>query len=139
MTDESIFATLEDAPLREAWAHEARQFTPWLAANLDRLSLAVGIRAGVDRHGDLVEGFAADIIARNPKDDTKVLIENQLAASDHGHLGQIMTYLAGLERAHRALGRARISRASSLRNPLAQREHYRGVRLLRDQGSGRAR
>ena len=40
--------------------------------------------------------FAADIHARNPDDDSIVLVENQLEESDHGHLGQIMTYLAGL-------------------------------------------
>ena len=41
--------------------------------------------------------FAADILARNPQDDSVVLIENQLEQTDHTHLGQIMTYLAGLE------------------------------------------
>lgn len=41
--------------------------------------------------------FSADILARNPADDSMVLIENQLEGSDHTHLGQIMTYLAGLE------------------------------------------
>jgi hypothetical protein len=41
--------------------------------------------------------FSADILARNPVDDSVVLIENQLEGSDHTHLGQIMTYLAGLD------------------------------------------
>ena len=44
-----------------------------------------------------VESFSADILARNPMDDSVVLIENQLEQTDHTHLGQIMTYLAGLE------------------------------------------
>jgi len=44
-----------------------------------------------------VETFAADILARNAHDDSVVLIENQLEQSDHTHLGQILTYLAGLK------------------------------------------
>ena len=44
-----------------------------------------------------VEQFAADILARNTDDGSAVLTENQLDASDHPHLGQILTYLAGLE------------------------------------------
>jgi len=43
-----------------------------------------------------VETFAADILARNAHDDSVVLIENQLEQSDHTHLGQILTYAAGL-------------------------------------------
>lgn len=43
-----------------------------------------------------VESFSADVLARNPQDDSLVLIENQLEDTDHTHLGQIMTYLAGL-------------------------------------------
>lgn len=44
-----------------------------------------------------VEGFSADIVARDVKTDERVLIENQLEASDHRHLGQILTYLAGVD------------------------------------------
>jgi hypothetical protein len=48
----------------------------------------------------LESGEALDssyILARNPQDGSAVLIENQLEASDHMHLGQIMTYLTGLD------------------------------------------
>jgi hypothetical protein len=91
------FGNLESVDLREAWRHEANDFTPWLADNLDRLSEAVGIP--LEREGTevQVEQFYADILARNPLDDSVVLIENQLEWSDHTHLGQILTYLAGLE------------------------------------------
>ncbi|MEL7229849.1 MAG: hypothetical protein AAGK38_08070, partial [Pseudomonadota bacterium] len=71
--------------------------TPWLAANLDRISKAVGIPLEEPDTEVPVEGFAADILAYDPVGDRKVLIENQLERSDHTHLGQIMTYLAGLE------------------------------------------
>lgn len=96
-TPEIEFGTLADAPLREAWAHEAHAFTPWLAANLDRLSAAIGIPLELTGTEMRVGTFSADILARNPTDDSVVLVENQLEGSDHTHLGQIMTYLAGLE------------------------------------------
>lgn len=96
MTDVQ-FGRLLDLPLREAWKHEAHQFTPWLADNIDHLSDAIGIPLELTGTEVAVESFSADILARNPLDDTVVLIENQLETTDHTHLGQIMTYLAGLE------------------------------------------
>jgi hypothetical protein len=92
-----VFGRLTDLLPREAWAHEALTFTPWLAANIDQLSEAVGIPLEVTGTEIPVEGFAADVLARNPSDGSVVLIENQLEQTDHTHLGQIMTYLAGLE------------------------------------------
>ncbi|MCB1330772.1 MAG: hypothetical protein KDK28_15635 [Maritimibacter sp.] len=91
------FDRLVDLPLREAWKHEAHEFTPWLAENIDHLSEAIGISLELTGTEVAVEGFSADILARNPADDTVVLIENQLETTDHTHLGQIMTYLAGLD------------------------------------------
>ena len=44
-----------------------------------------------------MEGYSADILATYPADGSRVIIENQLESTDHTHLGQIMTYLAGLE------------------------------------------
>ena len=95
------FAELKDVDLRSVWEHEARDFTPWLASaeNLERLSQALGIDPALEPVGSevQVEQFAADIVARYPADGSIVLIENQLGGSDHTHLGQILTYLAGVE------------------------------------------
>ena len=91
------FDRLVDLPLRDAWPNEAHQFTPWLAENIDHLSDAIGMPLELTGTEVAVESFSADILARNPMDDTIVLIENQLETTDHTHLGQIMTYLAGLE------------------------------------------
>lgn len=42
--------------------------------------------------------FRADILARVAgEDDHRVIIENQFGRTDHRHLGQILTYLAGIE------------------------------------------
>ncbi len=89
--------TLVEVNLREAWNHEAHSFTPWLAAHLDSLSNVIGIPLELEGREVAVETFSADILARNPLDNSLVLIENQLEGTDHTHLGQIMTYLAGLD------------------------------------------
>jgi hypothetical protein len=91
------FGRLEPVDIRTAWTHEALHFTPWLATNLDRLSEALGIPLELERAEAPVGRYSADIFARNPRDGSTVLIENQLEVSDHTHLGQIMTYLTGLE------------------------------------------
>ena len=94
---EVVFGRLEPVDIRAAWTHEALEFTPWLATNLDRLAEVLGIKLELERPEARVGRYAADILARNPRDGTAVLIENQLEFSDHTHLGQILTYLTGLE------------------------------------------
>jgi hypothetical protein len=94
---EVSFDRLRDVALRDAWKHEANDFTPWLAQNIDHMAEAVGMPLEIIGTEVLVGTFYADILARNPQDDGLVLIENQLEQTDHTHLGQIMTYLAGLE------------------------------------------
>jgi hypothetical protein len=91
------FGRLRDIPLRSAWANEARDFTPWLASNIDHLGDAIGIPLELTGREVAVGPYAADIEARSKIDGAVVLIENQLEDSDHGHLGQVMTYLAGLK------------------------------------------
>lgn len=88
---------LSGVDVREVWAHEARHFTPWLADNIERLAAVLGMRLEVEGVEVGVAPFWADILALSPEDGARVLIENQLTQTDHRHLGQIMTYLAGLQ------------------------------------------
>lgn len=87
---------LSEANPREAWAHKALNFTPWLAENLDQLGEVIGVELEPEGAEVSVGAFSADILARD-MEGNRVLVENQLAMTDHGHLGQIMTYLAGLD------------------------------------------
>ena len=91
------FGELQDIDLHEAWPHEAHDFTPWLAGNLHRLSQVIGVDLEWEGAEVPVEGFSADILARIPSDNSVVVIENQLENTNHTHLGQVPTYLAGLE------------------------------------------
>ena len=91
------FTPLSDADLREAWPNEAQNFTPWLFKNMEYLSEVLGIDLEATDREVAVDRFSADIIAKDVRTGDRVLIENQLEYSDHTHLGQILTYLAGLQ------------------------------------------
>ena len=88
---------LERIPLRKAWAHEAGEFTPWLAQadNLTLLAEALGLDelelVGTEHP---VGDFKVDILCSDT--GGKVIIENQLEKTNHTHLGQILTYAAGV-------------------------------------------
>ncbi|MFZ3585113.1 hypothetical protein ACOI1H_23700 [Loktanella sp. DJP18] len=94
---EVVFGRLADLNLREAWFSEERDFTPWLLDNLDHIGGAIGLDLQPVGREVRVGPFEADILAIDARDDSRVLIENQLEAADHRHLGQIMTYVAGLK------------------------------------------
>ncbi|WP_290055892.1 DUF4268 domain-containing protein [Amycolatopsis solani] len=83
---------------RDVWKHEAADFTPWLAENIDVLSDAIGLPLSVVGQEVLVGDFRVDIHATDP-DGRNVIIENQLEPSDHSHLGQLLVYASGLEAA----------------------------------------
>lgn len=91
---------IEKISLRECWQNEASDFTPWLASgeNIALLADALGMNElevkGQEEH---VGPFRADILCVDPGTDKYVLIENQLEKTDHNHLGQILTYAAGLD------------------------------------------
>jgi hypothetical protein len=88
---------LEEVPLRVAWPHETQMFTPWLAANIAKLAEAIGIPLLVLGTEAQVDGLFADLLARNLRNGTIVLIESQLEPADSSHLGQIIAYQAGLD------------------------------------------
>lgn len=87
---------LERVALRELWKHEERGFSAWLERNLDSLSEAIGVSLQ-DPQRELSAGkFQVDLVAEN-EDGERVIVENQLEATDHDHLGKLLTYLTNLE------------------------------------------
>jgi hypothetical protein len=92
-------ARLEKVELRDIWESESGSFTPWLAQqeNLKLLGDAIGIDLELEAQEKNVGPFRADILCKDVNTSQWVLIENQLEKTDHSHLGQLLTYAAGLE------------------------------------------
>lgn len=92
-------ARLTKVELREQWKDEAKDFTPWLAAeeNISLLAETLGLELEVIGQEEKVGQFRADILAKDIATDKHVVIENQLEQTDHSHLGQVVTYCAGLQ------------------------------------------
>ena len=90
---------LKRVELREIWNSESADFTPWLARpeNLAVLEEALGMQLEVEAEEKEVGPFRADILCKDLGTNTWVLIENQLERTDHLHLGQLLTYAAGLQ------------------------------------------
>lgn len=90
---------LAKVELRNAWEGEATHFSPWLAQpdNITLLGESIGIELEVEGQEQNVGPFRADILCRDTINNHWVLIENQLEKTDHSHLGQLLTYTAGLE------------------------------------------
>ncbi|MCA9629313.1 MAG: DUF4268 domain-containing protein [Myxococcales bacterium] len=90
---------LQRVELRDIWKTEAQDFTPWLAGeeNLALLGEALGLALELEAQEKEVGPFRADILCKDIDTDSWVLIENQLERTDHTHLGQLVTYAAGLD------------------------------------------
>lgn len=87
---------LEPIPLGTVWPNEEYDFTPWLAKqdNLEILGDALGMSLEFVGREESVGPYSADILCRDPNDQTKVVVENQLGQTDHDHLGKLLTYAA---------------------------------------------
>jgi hypothetical protein len=97
----NALGTIQTVDIRNVWSSESSDFTPWLAeqANIALLAQAVGLDLEVQAQEKAVGPFRADILCKELGSDTLVVIENQLERSDHGHLGQLLTYASGLDSA----------------------------------------
>lgn len=93
------FGRLESVELRDYWQREDTHFTPWLARpeNITLLGETIGLELEALAQEKAVGPFRADIIAQDARSGAQVLIENQLETTDHGHLGQLLTYACGLD------------------------------------------
>lgn len=93
----SDLSRLRVLPVREVWRHEAYDFTKWLLANADVLADVIGMDLELNEAEHPVGGFSLDIIGREVGTGDVVIVENQLEATDHGHLGQLLTYAGGTD------------------------------------------
>ena len=90
---------LTPVDIDKVWETEPQHFTPWLAReeNLKTLGEALGIELELEAQEVNIGDFRADILCKNTEDDSWVIIENQLDPTDHKHVGQLLTYAAGLD------------------------------------------
>src|SRR2546421_146973 len=90
--------SLQRVPLRTVWPEEDGHFTPWLCheANLYSLGLALGLVLKFRSREKGVGSFRADIECAERDSGLAVVIENQFERTDHRHLGEVLTYAAGL-------------------------------------------
>ena len=90
--------SLESVSLRKAWPDEARDFTPWLVTNIDRLCEAVGLSLeSPEREVKLEDAGRVDIKARQAATGATVVIENQLGESDDSHCLRLLGYAANAD------------------------------------------
>jgi len=85
---------IEKVDLRKQWKHEALDFTKWLAKDENIVILADELDIEIEniKPEESAGRYSVDILADDVNTKRKVIIENQLEATDHKHLGQILTY-----------------------------------------------
>ena len=57
----------------------------------------VGVTFAEIRKEVFVGSYRCDLVAQDETSGAKIIIENQLEATNHDHLGKIITYASGLE------------------------------------------
>ena len=89
--------SIQNVDPRTVWPNEAGDFTPWLAEHADLLGAALGLEIEITEREVGVGAFSLDLLGKEAGSDRVVIVENQLERTDHGHLGQLLAYAAGLD------------------------------------------
>lgn len=93
----SNLGTLRNINPRVTWKHEDENFTPWLSENLTLLDNALNMNLELVEEQVEVGRYKCDLLCRDTKNGELVVIENQLDAFNHDHLGKALVYTAGLD------------------------------------------
>jgi hypothetical protein len=90
-------AELEEVDPRTVFQRDGAGFADWLADNLDQLAKELGVSGLREVGRDVgVGSFTVDILAQTDR-GRRVAIATRLEPSDHLHLGQMITFAAGLD------------------------------------------
>lgn len=90
---------LIEVDVRNLWKHEQYDFSKWLAkdSNIEYLNDILGLTL-INIDTEVYVGpYRCDIVAEDETTGSKIIIENQLEATNHDHLGKIITYASGLD------------------------------------------
>lgn len=92
---------LKELDIRTVWAHEQYNFSKWLAneENIKELGDELNLSLTDVETEKFVGNYRCDILCKDEITGKVVLIENQLEATNHDHLGKIITYASGLDAA----------------------------------------
>ena len=90
---------LTEVNIRELWRHEQYDFSEWLSKdeNLEMLSDEIGLTLTDVSKEVFVGSYRCDLVAKDETTGINVIIENQLEATNHDHLGKLITYASGLD------------------------------------------
>ena len=93
------FGKLQEVDIRKLWSHEQYDFSEWLSKseNLEQLNEVIGLTLSEVEKEVYVGAYRCDLVGVDETTGDKVIIENQLEASNHDHLGKIITYASGLD------------------------------------------
>lgn len=91
-----MIGKLRKVEIRDIWKNEAKDFTTWLADNIDSLNDVLSTNLTVTETEKSVGSFYLDILAED-NEGKLAIIENQLEKTDHDHLGKVITYLTNLD------------------------------------------
>ncbi|PCF76586.1 DUF4268 domain-containing protein [Staphylococcus delphini] len=89
---------LKEVNIKDLWIHEQYNFSNWLAKeeNITLLNEAIDLTLTDIEKEVYVGSYRCDLVATDETTGIKVIIENQLEATNHEHLGKIITYASGL-------------------------------------------
>ena len=90
---------LTEIDVRKVWKHEQYDFSNWLAEeeNIQELGNTLNLSLIDVETEKFVGNYRCDILCKDEITGKVVLIENQLEATNHDHLGKIITYASGLD------------------------------------------